>query len=57
MTSSRGEAEDQAAPNVPFVENVITYLVKRIRETRPVSPRGSLVMTWGALRSEDALLP
>ena len=57
VTSSRGEAEDQAAPNVPFVENVITYLVKRIRETRPVSPRGSLVVTWGALRSEDALLP
>jgi len=56
VTSSRGEAEDQAAPNVPFVENIITYLVARIRETRPVSPRNALVMTWGALRSGNALI-
>ncbi len=57
VTSSRGEAEDQAAPNVPFVENIITYIVTRIRETRPVSPQGNLVMTWGAVRADGAPTP
>ncbi len=51
VTSSRGEEEGQAAPNVPFVENVITYLVARIHETRPVEPGSKLATIWSALRA------
>lgn len=50
VTSSRGEEEAQAAANVPFVENIITYLVARV-QARPVEPAGKLAVAWGTLRA------
>ncbi len=51
VTSTRGEEEAQAAANVPFVENLITYLAKRVQVARSVDAAGKLALTWGTLRA------
>jgi len=52
VTSCRGEAKNQAEPNIPFIENVINYFVKRIKEVRPVHPAEKLATHWGTIKSK-----
>jgi len=51
VTSTRADGgEAQAITNLPFVENIVNYFVKRVREVSPVTPKGKLAAVWGAIK-------
>jgi len=51
VTSSRADGgEAQATTNLPFIENIVNYFVKRVKEVRAVSPGGKLAAVWGVLK-------
>ena len=51
VTSSRADGgEDQATANLPFIENVVNYFVKRVKEMAVVASAGKLVVNWGAIK-------
>ncbi|MFC1715677.1 hypothetical protein ACFL6S_18565 [Candidatus Poribacteria bacterium] len=51
VTSTRADGgEAQAVTNLPLVENVVNYFVKRVKEMLAVAPAGRLAASWGAIK-------
>lgn len=53
VTSTRADGNvGEAETNVPLVENVVNYFVKRIKEVRSVEPANKLATYWGAIKRD-----
>jgi len=53
VTSTRADSgEAQAVANLPFIENVVNYFVKRVKEMAVVAPAGKLAVSWGAIKRD-----
>ncbi len=53
VTSTRADGgEAQAVTNLPFIENIVNYLVKRVKEVQAVAPAGKLAISWGAIKRD-----
>ena len=53
VTSCRADnGEAEATTNLPFIENIVNYFVKRVKEVRAVAPDGKLATIWGGLKKE-----
>ncbi len=54
VTSSRADQdlEGQATTHLPFIENIVNYFVKRVKEVQTVtSPVGKLTTSWGIIKA------